>query len=121
MTSISTYIQKYGTSDPTSELWLSLRALIGPELPEPHVHFSDLEGNLETLVWDTTCYEVRIEEPEAGSTQVAWEARAKRSGIRSSGRGNPISCPALALWLGRLCGENHLMHARDVHFEDESA
>ena len=78
-------------------LWLVLRE-VAPDLPEPAVELSALR-------WDTQHFELRIELPDALDKFVSWEARRKRSSIRTSGRGNPVSCPALALWLGRLCGE----------------
>lgn len=109
MTSISTHIESHGAETDVAQLWLAFRDLIGPDLPEPSVAPATLQGGLGALVWNTTCHELRIEEPDPASTQVVWEARTKGSGIRSSGRGKPISCPALALWLGRLCGENRFM------------
>lgn len=101
------HIQKHGTCTGPAQLWDLLRDVVGDDLPEPSVLPAGLDGGLdESLLWDTEGYTVRIEVPDKLDKLVIWEARGKRSGTRSSGRGNPVSCPALALWLGRLCGEH---------------
>lgn len=93
---INDFIQT-GTDHRHGSLWLALRD-VARDLPEPAVE-------PDALVWDTSNYEVRIEVPDALDKLVTWEARTKGSGVRSSGRGNPIACPTLAMWIGRICGE----------------
>jgi hypothetical protein len=93
------------------DLWLTLRPLIGPDLPKPEM-LPATEHDPETLLWNTDCYQVRIEATDTEQKSVTWQAQIKGSGNRSSGQGNPLSCPILALWLGRLCGENAMR--RDI-------
>lgn len=98
-------LHTYGPASDVGTFWRDLREAVGPDLPEPEVLD---EG--AAILWDTPCYEVRVEVPEKGEAGegkiVRWQGRRKASGCRSAGRGSPLACATLALWLGRLCGES---------------
>lgn len=103
MRTMSDYIEIHGSDDSLSLLWMYIRSLVGSDMPEPLVKESDL-GGAYALLWDTDLYEVWIEESGLDKNNT-WYAKKKASTSTTSGKGNVLCCPTLALWLGRLCGE----------------
>ena len=95
---ITAYARRHGIDTLLVQRWLSL-AEQAPGLPEPYV----FPGDPPRLQWDTTAYTVSV--TPTGVAQLRWHAKHRWSLQQESGTSSSLECPRLALWLGRLCGE----------------